>query len=217
MLCSSHFDNARELHITFHPIHKHLFFFWGVLAYIVFFTMYDLLTALSRGDDFPFQKIAFSVRENSEFRFKRLSKWKFHLAIDTVHIKFRLQKKYELRIRVLSKSHMISKPKFRLQKKYELRIRVLSKSHMISKPLRHRLQDSPAGLISHVLCRECLAWIARCDDWTENWSTYVTIARVRLQQKYFCTHFLCIVGMILSVAMIEIHAQAMVTLHVRGS
>ena len=167
MLCSSHFDNARELHITFHPIHKHLFFFLGVLAYIVFFTMYDLLTALSRGDDFPFQKIAFSVRENSEFRFKGLSKWKFCLAIDTVHIKFRLQKKYELRIRVLSKSHMISKP------------------------LRHRLQDSPAGLISHVLCREYLAWIARCDDYTENWSTYVTIARVRLQQKYFCTHFLC--------------------------
>ena len=154
--CTSHFT----------PSTSTCFFFLGVLAYIVFFTMYDLLTALSRGDDFPFQKIAFSVRENSEFRFKGLSKWIFCLAIDTVHIKFRLQKKYELRIRVLSKSH-------------------------ISKPLRHRLQDLPAGLISHVLCREYLAWIARCDDWTENWSTYVTIARVRLQQKYFCTHFLC--------------------------
>ena len=38
-----------------------------------------------RDDDFPFQKIAFSVWENSEFRFKGLSKWKFRLAIDTVH------------------------------------------------------------------------------------------------------------------------------------
>ena len=38
-----------------------------------------------RGDDFPFQKIAFSVWENSEFRFKGLSEWKFRLAIDTVH------------------------------------------------------------------------------------------------------------------------------------
>ena len=28
-----------------------------------------------------------------------------------------------------------------IKKKYELRIRVLSKSHVISKPLRHRLQD----------------------------------------------------------------------------
>ena len=36
----------------------------------------------------------------------------------------------------------------------------------------------------------CQAWIAHCDDWTENWSTYVTIARVRLQQKYVSTHFL---------------------------
>ena len=31
-----------------------------------------------------------------------------------------------------------------IKKKYKLRIRVLSKSHVISKPLRHRLQDSPA-------------------------------------------------------------------------
>ena len=112
---------------------------------------------------------------------------------------------------------------------YELRIRVLSKSHMISKPLRHRLQDSSAGLISHVLCRECLAWIARCDDWTKNWSTYITIARVRLQQKYFCTHFLCAPqdwckrsplhcwNDIQCSDDIAIHAQAMVTLHVRGS
>ena len=38
-----------------------------------------------RGDNFPFQKIAFSVWKNSEFRFKGLSKWKFCLAIDTVH------------------------------------------------------------------------------------------------------------------------------------
>ena len=57
--------------------------------------------------------------------------------------------------------------------------------------------------IACILCRECLAWIARCDDWTENWLTYmyVMIARVRLQQKYFCTHFLCActVGMIFSV------------------
>ena len=43
-----------------------------------------------RGDDFPFQKSAFSVWENSEFRFKGLSKWKFRLAIDNVHIQFRL-------------------------------------------------------------------------------------------------------------------------------
>ena len=42
-------------------------------------------TSLCRGDDFPFQKIAFSVWENSEFRFKGLSEWKFRLAIDTVH------------------------------------------------------------------------------------------------------------------------------------
>ena len=28
-----------------------------------------------------------------------------------------------------------------IKNKYELRIRVLSKSHVISKPLRHRLQD----------------------------------------------------------------------------
>ena len=42
---------------------------------------------IRRGDDFPFQKSAFSVWENSEFRFKGLPKWKFRLAIDNVHLK----------------------------------------------------------------------------------------------------------------------------------
>ena len=44
-----------------------------------------LVFSIFRGDDFPFKKIAFSVWEKSEFRFKGLSKWKFRLAIDTVH------------------------------------------------------------------------------------------------------------------------------------
>ena len=91
-----------------------------------------------------------------------------------------------------------------LQKKYELRIRVLSRvtwsvSHCdIACKIRLRCEiewfmcvAEQVGLISCILCRECLAWIARCDDWTENWSTYVMIARVRLQQINFCTHFLC--------------------------
>ena len=137
--------------------------------------------------------------------------------------------------------------KFRLQKTYELRIRVLSKSHMISKPLRHRLyarfacaarlNDSCAlqnKLASYrmYLCREycALRWL-HC---TENWSKYVTIARVRLQHKYFYTHFLCapqdwcikrsplhgwndIQCTCVAMISIAIHAQAMVTLHVRGS
>ena len=91
--------------------------------------------------------------------------------------------------------------KFRLQKTYALRIRVLSKSHMISKPLRHRLHaarlnDSCAlqnKLASYRIRTVQGMPIARCDDCTEieNWSKYVTIARVRLQHKYFYTHFLC--------------------------
>ena len=132
--------------------------------------------------------------------------------------------------------------KFRLQKTYELRIRVLSKSHMISKPLRHRLHARFAWLrdwMIHVRCRT--SWphiactvqgmpIARCDDCTENWSKYVTIARVRLQHKYFYTHFLCapqdwcikrsplhgwndIQCTCVAMISIAIHAQAMVTLH----
>ena len=48
-------------------------------------TVMAYCTCTCRGDDFPFQKIAFSVWENSEFCFKGLSKWKFRLAIDTVH------------------------------------------------------------------------------------------------------------------------------------
>ena len=47
----------------------------------------DKINGLCRGDDFPFQKSAFSVWENSEFRFKGLPKWKFRLAIDNVHLK----------------------------------------------------------------------------------------------------------------------------------
>ena len=56
------------------------YFFCIVMSFTVF-----LCCLIYRGDDFPFQKIAFSVWENSEFRFKGLSKWKFCLAIDTVH------------------------------------------------------------------------------------------------------------------------------------
>ena len=112
--------------------------------------------------------------------------------------------------------------KFCLQKTYELRIRVLSKSHMISKPLRHRLHaarlNDSCALQNHV----------------SPWSKYVTIARVRLQHKYFYTHFLCapqdwcikrsplhgwndIQCTCVAMISIAIHAQAMVTLHVRSS
>ena len=47
------------------------------------------LDPLYRGADFPFQKSAFSVWENSEFRFKGTCYWKFRLTISTVHTKFR--------------------------------------------------------------------------------------------------------------------------------
>ena len=124
------------------------------------------------------------------FRFKKLP-FPFGKIVNSVSKGFRMEIPF---------GHRHCTQKFRLQKTYELRIRVLSKSHMISKPLRHRLH---ARL--NVRCRT--SWphiaymyrirtvqgmpIARCDDCTENWSKYVTIARVRLQHKYFYTHFLC--------------------------
>ena len=141
-------------------------------------------------------------------------------------------------------SHRHCTQKFRLQKTYALRIRVLSKSRMISKPLRHRLHaarlnDSCAlqnKLASYRIRTVQGMPIARCDDCTEieNWSKYVTIARVRLQHKYFYTHFLCapqdwwlkrsplhgwndIQCTCVAMISIAIHAQAMVTLHVRSS
>ena len=174
-----------------------------------------------RGDDFPFQKIAFSVWENSEFSFKGLSKWKFRLAVDTVHKNsvYKRNTNYEsgyFQRVTWSVSHCDIACKIRLRCEIEWFMCIAEQ----------------AGLISHtcILCRECLAWIARCDDWTENWSTYVTITRVRLQKKYFCTHFLCAPqdwckrsplhcwnDIQCTVAMIAIHAQAMVTLHVHGS
>ena len=64
------------------------FFFARKLVNFMVFT--SVHHAIIRGDDFPFQKSAFSVWENSEFRFKGLPKWKFRLAIDNVHIQFRL-------------------------------------------------------------------------------------------------------------------------------
>ena len=106
-----------------------------------------------RDDDFPFQKIAFSVWENSEFRFKGLSKWKFRLAIDTVPQKFRLQKTYELRIRVLSKSHMISKPlRHRLYARFACAARLNDSCALQNKLASYRMY--------------CAGNIARCDDCT---------------------------------------------------
>ena len=40
-----------------------------------------------RGTDFPFQKNAFSVSENHEFRFNMVEKWKFRFPIEIVHAK----------------------------------------------------------------------------------------------------------------------------------
>ena len=42
----------------------------------------------SRGTDFPFQKIAFSVSENLQFRFNMVEKWKFRFPIEIVHTKY---------------------------------------------------------------------------------------------------------------------------------
>ena len=50
---------------------------------------------MSRDTDFLFQKMAFSVSENLEFRFRWAEKRKFCFAIDFVHmkkLKFRLHK-----------------------------------------------------------------------------------------------------------------------------
>ena len=44
--------------------------------------------ALCRGTDFPFQKIAFSVSENLQFRFNMVEKWKFRFPIEIVHTKY---------------------------------------------------------------------------------------------------------------------------------
>ena len=41
-----------------------------------------------RGTDFPFQKIAFSVSENLQFRFNMVEKWKFRFPIEIVHTKY---------------------------------------------------------------------------------------------------------------------------------
>ena len=43
---------------------------------------------LCRGTDFPFQKIAFSVSENLQFRFNMVEKWKFRFPIEIVHTKY---------------------------------------------------------------------------------------------------------------------------------
>ena len=160
-------------------------YFQKMIYFLIF------LCYLIRGDDFPFQKIVFSIWENSEFRFKGLSKWKFRLAIDTVH------------------KNSVYERNTNYESGYFQRV-TWSVSHcdIACAALRDwmihvRCRASWPHIACILLCRECLAWIARCDDWTENWSTYmyVTIARVRLQQKYFCTHFLCActVGMIFSV------------------
>ena len=103
-----------------------------------------------RDDDFPFQKIAFSVWENSEFRFKGLSKWKFRLAIDTVH------------------KNSVYKRHTNYESGYFQRV-TWSVSHCDIACIEWFMcVAEQAGLISPVyMDRECLAWIARCDDsWT---------------------------------------------------
>ena len=133
---------------------------------------------------FPFGKIVNSVS-------KGFLNGQFRLAIDTVHKNYCLRKKYKLRIRVLSKSHMISKP--------------LRASPALRDWRWFMCVAEQAGLISTcILCRECLAWIVCCDDWTEYWSTYMYVHRYLgfvYNKNIFFTHFLCActVGMIFSV------------------
>ena len=49
--------------------------------------MYEI-NVISRGTDFLFQKIAFSVSKNLQFRFNMLEKWKFRFPIEIVHTKY---------------------------------------------------------------------------------------------------------------------------------
>ena len=147
------------------------------------------MNGLFRGDDFPFQKIAFSVWENSEFRFKGLSKWKFRLAIDTVH------------------KNSVYERNTNYESGYFQRV-TWSVSHC-DIACAARLNDSCAlqsKLASYRMYTVQGMPSLDCALWWLNWELvnvhmYVTIARVRLQQKYFCTHFLCActVGMIFSV------------------
>ena len=51
-------------------------------------TREDVACSMYRGTDFPFQKIAFSVSENLQFRFNMVEKWKFRFPIEIVHTKY---------------------------------------------------------------------------------------------------------------------------------
>ena len=86
-----------------------------------------------------------------------------------------------------------------------LRARYVRSAHMFAQKKSDPSNSKKSARASRSLCalraHVCPPIINRCPllapplfkSWCRHWSTYmyVTIARVHLQQKYFCTHFLC--------------------------